>query len=703
MLPDFETSFDYTEIPEEVFSPEQKNAQHTPTMGWAGPSVTESGFVVKEMYSSPKKPLRPYLEQLEISVPPPLPPKSTEKRTTKKHRSILLNHNSVDDDHLLEAKPYAVVPIGQKAAASQAKESFNSKRTSQSDSSIVNVRKRAPHIYDEIDFNVTNQEDKQKFGLSQVQELSKTEESPYMEANFEDNDNVSSSSSCVMSPPPLPPRAPSMTPPPTSDDEYVEPDVVQSVTRPNRSNSAPPSQFMALNGTSVTLSPSKAYKGKKSKGMEKKKTSTLANLLRTFKKRSPAEPVTRIIPEDIPSEDVTSYQQSVVKYGLDFPNVAEEAGSELQRRLSGKVRSSRSSGSTLSRPRSLSPMDSYIAMHPENRPLSGCDYYEPMKLQHQYSTNADYDAPFSPTSSTCEEYISIPPKQESIRKYKSESSLLDNEMHTTSLSVASSAAHFSQSFECIVAERKSSDTLDKLVNLTPSVSPSGQSDSDSKDKTETTSSSPPLKTETTSPSPPPKTETTSPSPPPRPKKPTVGPKPQLKPKPALPPKPIVYQRPVVKPRKQQQQQLPKVPPKPKSPVFSSMSAPASRVSTIDRALSNKSSEVVNGGDKVLKPVGRPPPPPPKAHGKPLTTSLASSYVIVKKPTPAKGSYAVPTSKDQDDTNKKKQGNVVELKESDDELDNTNEISIDTVSSRDSVLGSTEVDSATSVKEIDKRK
>ena len=183
----------------------------------------------------------------------------------------------------------------------------------------------------------------------------------------------------------------------------------------------------------------------------------------------------------------------------------------------------------------------------------------------------------------------------------------------------------------------------------------------------------------------------------------MGPKPQLKPKPALPPKPIVYQRPVAKPRKQpqqQQQQLPKVPPKPKSPVFSSISAPENRMSTVDRALSNKSSEVVNGGDKVLKPVGRPPPPPPKAHSKSLTTAPMSSYV--KKPTPAKGSYVVPTSKDQDGTNKK-QGNVVELKESDDELDNTNEIVIDTVSSRDSELGSTEVDSATSVKETDKRK
>ncbi|XP_065882725.1 uncharacterized protein [Dysidea avara] len=676
MLADFDASTDYSEMQEEVFSPEQRNGPHFPTMGWTGPS-TESGFVVKDTYSSPKKPIRPYLEPLEIGVPPPLPPKSTEK-TTKKHRSVLLNHDSVDDDHLLEAKPYAVVPIGLKAAASQAKKASNASKVSQSDSSIVNIRKRAPHIYDEIDFISGKQgteSDNQKPGLP------KSEESPYMEANFEDIDDVSSSSSYVMSPPPLPPRAPSMTPPPTSDeDEYIEPDVVKSDTRPNRSNSAPPSHFMALNDTSVTTSPSKASKEKKPKGMEKKRSSTLVNLLRTFKKRSPAEPVTRILPENIPSEDVTSYQRSVVKYGLDFPNVAEEAGSELQRRLSGKVRTSRSSGSTLSRPRSLSPMDSYIAMHPENRPSSSCDYYEPMQLHNQHSTNADYDAPYSSsTSPTNEEYISVPPKRQSVRRYKSESSLLDNESHTTSFSVASNAAHFSQSFEYIVPEGKSSDTLDRLVNHAHSVSPSGHSDSDSKDKKERTSQ------------------------PPRPKKPTVGPKPQLKPKPTLPPKPTVYQRPVAKPRKPppQQQLLPKVPPKPKSPVSSSMSVPAGHSDTVDKALTNKSSEAATGEDKVLKPVGRPPPPPPKAHSKPLSTSLTSSYVMVKKPTPAKGPYAVPPSRDQDDT--KKQGYVVELKESDEELDNVNEITNDTVSSRDSVLGSSEVDGATSVKGTDKRK
>jgi len=665
MLHDFEMS-------DEILSPDQRNGPHAPAMGWTGvpASPTESGFGVKDTYLPPKKPIRPYLEPLEISVPPPLPPKYTERKTQKKHKSALLNFDSVDDDSVLEAMPYAVVPIGPKAAALQAKESAEPSRISQcssSDSNIVNLRKRAPHIYDEIEFNIASQE-----AESEKPGLPKPEESPYVEANFEDNDDISSSSSYVMSPPPLPPRAPSMTPPPTSeDDEYIEPDEVEPLSRPNRSNSAPPSQFMALNSTSVTASPSKAGKAKKLKGMEKKRSGTLASLLRTFKRRSSAEPVARIIPDNIPSEDVSSFQQSVIKYGLDLPSVAEDAGSELQRRLSGKVRASRSSGSTMSRPRSLSPIDSYIAMHPGNRPVSSnsCDYYEPMQLQNQYSVNADYDDPYSPT---IEEYISIPPKRQSVRKYKSESSLLDNDLQPVPFSVASSAAHFSRSIECISREEKTSDTLDRLEH---SVSPSGQSDSDTKDKKERT------------------------PPPPIPKKPAIGPKPQLKPKPALPPKPTVYQRPVAKPRKQsqqQQQQYPKVPPKP--PVSPNVSVPSSKVNTIDSVLTNGT---VTSEDKVLKPLGRPPPPPPKAQSKSLT-ALTSSYVIVKKPPPAKGPYAVPPSKDQDSNSQKKQGYVVELKESDDELDNINDISTEMSSSRDSVLASSEVDAAASMKGTDKR-
>ena len=689
ILPDGDSFADYTPM-SDVSGQEQNNLQGTPVMGWTSPSsaMDSTANVVKtdRANSFSQKPL-------EIIVPPKLPPKADSRlkdgRTPRKApRSILLWQSFEEKSDTVTAIPYAVIPVGQVPTE------LNTK--SLTDSSSL-TRKRAPHIYDEIDIpqaNSTEAEVTRKEDSSPVSK-SDSEESPYAEPNNYDDDFEVNIPTCEIVPPPLPPRAPSMTPPcspklankcspePISNDEYVEPEVIEKI-KSSRSLSAPSSQLICVfdelrsKNYSIThpLSPPKSppKSPKVPKEKKPKKSGTLYNLLRTFKKKSQTETanITRIFPEHIPSEEVSFYQNSINRYNLDFPNVAEDAGSELQRRLSGKCRAGSRQG-TLTRHRSLSPLDAYVDMHSPGRPISG-EYYEPMKLRQPF-LSGDYDIPYSsPSPSPAPEEREtantvIAPSNDntdnmSLRKSKSESSLSVDESRPGSLIAL--LTPLSQSTECML-----NDKVPENQNSVTTVESVDQMDSSAA------------------------VEVKQPVVPPRPQKPPIGPKPQIKPKPLLPPKPSNrIMRPPISPRTKipSQYSVPKLPPKP--PLNKSKSA--TQNGTVTRTKADiRIPEDVGGNDrKVLKPIGKPPPPPP-----PKVQSRASSFVMVRKPPAAKGMYAIPstigagskekysptkspttTSPDaSEDKKKEAAGVVVELKESDDDeleqvedtVDNTN--------------------------------
>ena len=196
--------------------------------------------------------------------------------------------------------------------------------------------------------------------------------------------------------------------------------------------------------------------------------------------------MTRILPEHIPSEEVSLYQDSVNKYNLDLPNVAEDSGSELQRRLSGKCHHGSRKG-TLTRYRSLSPLDAYVDMRSENRPVSNSEYYEPMQLQElrQQFMSGEYDIPYSSPSPS-----PVPEEEKTynssgsttninttdntidntstLRRSKSESSLAMEEPNRTSMLGVTLLDQLSQSTECIindeVSESCNSVSAAKLVD-----------------------------------------------------------------------------------------------------------------------------------------------------------------------------------------------------------------------------------------------
>ena len=755
VLPDADSSADYTPM-SDIYGQEQNNFQGTPVMGWTSPpsaADTAPNVIKTDMHpvgSYPWKPERPYLEPLEISVsvPPQLPPRADKRfkdheSRRKKPRSVLLQSRD-DKTDTVAAEPYAVIPIRKNAEPKT--ESTTAKSGSVSrDQSI----RRAPHIYDEIDFaetSITESEMKAK-GLivpPQGSRPESEEESPYAEPNIDSDDAEVNIPNCMVTPPPLPPRAPSMTPPCSpklastsspvhrDDDEYIEPEVIEHV-KPNRSHSAPPSQIINVlnafnsknNYTNHPVSPTSPPKSPKSPKVAKekkpKKGGTLYNLLRTFKKKSQAETarMTRILPEHIPSDDVSLYQNSVNKYHLDLPNVAEDAGSELQRRLSEK-RSHSSRQGTLTRHRSLSPMDAYIDMYPNGRPLSNCDYYEPMQLQElrkQFLLEGDYDVPYvspSPSPISDEERtdnsIGNTTDIPTLRRSKSESSLMVDESRRTSVLGVTLLTQLSQSTECVdmpencdtVEAAKSDDHCD-TIRAAKSVDQVDHSAA---------------------------IEVKQPPVPPRPQKPPIGPKPQLKPKPSLPPKPnCMVTRPTVMPRTKASSQygMPKLPPK---PVANRSESKANRsevtvnkteltthndVVTRTNADIRVAEEVGDNDRKILKPLGKaPPPPPPKNY-------RSTSFVMVKKPPAAKGAYATtsPTSdgnkkdgssspvksptaladKTEEDRKKEEFGLVVELKESDDDELEQVEYAVDTANTTEQALtASTEVDGTVGVQE-----
>lgn len=682
VLPDAaESSADYAPM-SDVFNQEQNNFQGTPIMGWTSPSSTmdSDAAVVKTdahcVNLFPQKPCRSHLEPLEISVsiPPQLPPRADARFKDgvvhrRKPRSVLLRQNGDSRYNSVLAEPYAVIPIGEVSTEQKIMLS-----TTKGDSFSGLHKKQPSHVYDEIEITNDKTELQQKEESVPTQVISpESEESPYAEPNDEDDDDVTEAPNCVITPPPLPPRAPSMTPPcspkpasicspvATSDDEYIEPEVIDNIIKPNKSLSAPPSQFMTIldspNSTNISTnhpaSPKSPKSAKEKKPKVHKRGGTLYNLLHTFKKKSQAGNVTRILPEHIPSEEVSMYQNSVKKYNLDLPNVAEDEGSELQRRLSGKCHQNKQG--SLSRHRSLSPLDTYVDMHPESRPLSDCEYYEPMKLQElrqQFTSHGEYDVPYagsSPSPAPEEEKT----ESTSLRKSKSETSILvDESSMDLSLDVTLSS-QLSHSTDCVINDEISENH--DAVSPAKSTSSVGQMDSDAT------------------------VEVKRPALLPRLQKPPIGPKPQIKLKPALPPKPnSMFAKPPISPRTKTHSQysVPKLPPKPASNKIESMlyNGVVTRTKTDIRV-----PEVVGDNDrKVLKPVGKaPPPPPPKAY--------KSSFIMVKKPPAAKGLYAVPStttsnSKDSssaaksptplpdttEDKKKETVGLVVELKESDDD-------------------------------------
>ena len=754
VLPDGNTSTDYTPM-SDVSGQEQNNFQGAPVMGWTSPSSAvdsnSTANVVKTDVHHRVGSLshKPYLESVEFNGPaaPQLPPRADARlRDSKSHRkmprSILLWQSLDENTDKVDAKPYAVIQVGQLPTEPKTKSP-----TTISDSSVNSLnRQRAPHIYDEIVYeaNSTEMEGKQKEEpvTGQVSRL-ESEESPYAEPNNYDDDDEVEMPSCEVTPPPLPPRAPSMTPPcspkliincspePTSCDEYVEPDVIDNI-KPNRSLSAPPSQLISQlddlnsknNSTNYPVSPPKSppKSPKATKEKRSKKGSTLYNLLRTFKKKSQAETanVTRILPEHIPSEEVSLFQDSVNKYNLDLPNVAEDAGSELQRRLSGKCRHGSRQG-TLTRHRSLSPLDAYVDMHPESRPLSDCDYYEPMKLQElrQQFMSSEYDVPYSSPSP------SPAPEEETtdntgstvnnnaidnttLRRSKSESSISMEEPNRTSTLGLTLLTQLSQSTECVLNDEVS-ENCDDTVSVAKSVD---HVDSDAV------------------------VEIKKPTTPPRPK-PPIGPKPQIKPKPSLPPKPnnTLITRPPISPRTKlpSQNSVPKLPPKPtvnKNETLHNGTVtrtPKPAVKKTESTMHNDTvtrtkadirvPEDIGGNDhKTLKPLGKPPPPPPKAY-------RSTSFVMVKKPPAAKGLHAVSSAtiasssanKDRssptksppalipdtsaDDRKKEMVGVVVELKESDDDELEHVEYTVDNSSTTEQALTtSTEVDGTVGIQE-----
>ena len=712
ILPDGDSSADYTPM-SDVSGQEQNNLQGTPVMGWTSPSSamdSAANFVRTDRVGSfSQKPL-------EVIVPPELPPKADTrlkdgKTLRKSPRSILLWQSFEEKSDTVTATPYAVIPIGQVSTELKIKSS-----TTKSDSSLT--RKRAPHIYDEIDIpqaNSTEAEVPEKY--SSPVSTSDSEESPYAEPNNYDDDDEVDIPTCEVIPPPLPPRAPSMTPPcspklankctpePTSYDEYVEPEVIEKI-KSKRSLSAPSSQLISvidqLNSKNYSVihpvSPPKSPKVPKEK--KAKKSGTLYNLLRTFKKKSQIETanIPRILPEHIHSEEVSFYQNSINRYNLDFPNVAEDAGSELQRRLSGKRQTGSRQG-TLTRHRSLSPLDAYVDM---SRPMSDCEYYEPMKLWQPFFSG-DYDIPYSspspspaPEEGKTNNTVVVTSNDNtdtmSLRKSKSESSLSVDESSPSSL--VALLTPFSQSTESMVNDKVSQNqdsvTTVSAAKLADQVDSSGVVE---------------VKQLTALP---------------RPQKPPIGPKPQIKPKPLLPPKPNNRaMRPPISPRTKfpSQYSVPKLPPKP--PLNKSESATQNGIVTRTKA-DIRIPEDVGGNDrKVLKPIGKPPPPPP-----PKTQSRASSFVMVRKPPAAKGLYAIPstigagskekwsptkspttTSPDTSEDKKKEAvGVVVELKESDDdELEQVDYTADNANTTEQAMTTSTEVDGIVGVQESSGKK
>ena len=757
MLPDAESSTDYTPM-SDIYGQEQNNLQGAPVMGWTSSSDSAANVVRTDMHpvsSSPWKPDRHHLEPLEISVsmPPQLPPRANKRfkdqeSRRKMPRSILLQ----GCDDTIAAEPYAVIPIGRKTEPKP--ESTTAKSDSVPRGQSI---KRAPHIYDEIDFETPTAKSELKQRETTVpaqgSRPESEEESPYAEPNiYSDDDEMKIPNYVVTPPPPLPPRAPSMTPPcspkPAStsspvhsdDDDYIEPEVIDHV-KPNRSHSAPPSQFFSvLNGfnskdnytnhpitpTSPPKSPKSPKSPKAAKEKKPKKGGTLYNILRTFKKKPQAETVhvTRILPEHIPSDDVSLYQNSVNKYNLDLPNVGEDKGSELQRRLSKKSTRSSKQG-TLTRHRSLSPMDAYVDMHPESRPLSNCDYYEPMQLQElrqQFLLKGEYDIPYvspSPSPTSDEERTDNNTTDNTtnnttgnttvLRKSKSESSLAVDEPSRTSALGITLLTQMAQSTDCVINDEMPEDCdtneVAKSVDHRDTIKAAK-----SVDQVDHSAA----------------VEVKQPLVPPRLQKPPIGPKPQLKPKPLLPPKPNhMVTRPTVLPRTKALSQYgsPKLPPKPA--IDRSKSTNKSELTTHNDVVNNVVTrtnadirvpeEVGDNDRKILKPLGKaPPPPPPKNY-------RSTSFIMVKKPPPAKGAYA-PTSpssdgskengsfspvksptaltdKTEEDRKKEEVGLVVELKESDDDELEHVEYTVDNTNTTEQALTtSTEVDGTVGVQE-----
>lgn len=758
VLPDGDTSTDYTPM-SDVSSQEQNNFQGSPVMGWTSPSsaVDSAADVVKtDVQHVGSYSRKSYLEPVEFSspAPPQLPPRADArlkdgKSQRKMPKSILLRQNVDEQTDKVDAKPYAVVPIGQLTTEPKTKSPTTSDNTV---SSLT--RKRAPHIYDEIDIseaNATEMEVKQKEEPTPAQvTILESEESPYAEPNDYDDDDEVELPRHEVTPPPLPPRAPSMTPPcspklatncsPEPYDDYVEPEVIESI-KPNRSHSAPDQLIFVLNdinskncSTNYPVSPPKSPPKSPSKSPPKspkatkekksKRGGTLYNLLRTFKKKSQAETasVTRILPEHIPSEEVTLYQNSVNKYNLDLPNVAEDSGSELQRRLSGKCRHGSRQG-TLTRHRSLSPLDAYVDMHSENRPLSNSEYYEPMKLQElrQQYMSGEYDIPYSspsPSPAPEEEKTdnstgsttdinttdNIIDNTSTLRRSKSESSLAMEESNRTSTLGVTLLTQLSQSTECVI-----NDEVSESCNMVSPAKSVDRVDSDAM------------------------TEVKKPTTPPRPQKPPIGPKPQIKPKPSLPPKPnnMLIMRPPISPRTKLPSQfsVPKLPPKPtvnrsesaiRKDTVTRMPKPRSESAIQNGIVTRTKADIrvpedVGGNDRrMLKPLGKPPPPPPPK------TNRSTSFVMVKKPPAAKGlhtvySTTIPSSgvnKDggfspaksppalpdaSEDRKKETGGEVVELKESDDDELEHIEYTVDsTTTTEQSLTTSCEADGTVGV-------
>ena len=755
MLPDAESSTDYTPM-SDIYGQEQNNFQGTPVMGWTSSSDSAANVVRTDMHpvgSSPWKPDRPHLEPLEISVsmPPQLPPRANKRfkdheLRRKMPRSILLQGR----DDTVAAQPYAVIPIRKTSEPKPESTTANSGSIPRGQS-----MKRAPHIYDEIDFSETTaaaeSELKQRETTvpAQGSRPESEEESPYAEPNIDsDDDEVKIPNYVVTPPPPLPPRAPSMTPPCSpklastsspvhrDDDEYIEPEVIDHIM-PNRSHSAPPSQFISVlnilnskdNYTNHPLSPTSPPKSPKSpkaaKEKKPKKSGTLYNILRTFKKKPQAETVhvTRILPEHIPSDDVSLYQNSVNKYNLDLPNVGEDEGSELQRRLSEK-RSRSSRQGTLTRHRSLSPMDTYVDMHPETRLLSNCDYYEPMQLQElrqQFLLKGEYDVPYispSPSPTLDEERTDNKTDNTTVlRKSKSESSLVVDEPSRTSALGVTLLTQLAQSTECVINDEMT-ENCDEMTQNCDTIKVAKSVDhhntikaAKSVDQVDHGAA----------------VEVKQPPIPPRVQKPPIGPKPQLKPKPLLPPKPNhTVTRPTVLPRTKTSSQygLPKLPPKPvasRSESAGNKSELATHNDQVNGVVTRTNAdirvpeEVGDNDRKVLKPLGKaPPPPPPKNY-------RSTSFIMVKKPPPAKGAYApmsppgdgykkdgsssplksptALTDKTEEDRKKEEIGLVVELKESDDDELEHVEYAVDNTNTTEQALTtSTEVDGTVGVQE-----
>lgn len=745
VLPDAETSTDYAPM-SDVSGLEQNNFQGTPVLGWTGPSSTTDSattVVITDAYHVSLSARKPQAEPLghSNSVPPQLPPRTDTRSKDgpvrrRTPRSILLQQDSDDRrTYSFAAQPYAIVPIGQRSTELKSK--------SVADSGLDGLKKkRAPHVYDEIDVAEELKRKEELVPAASVDNAN-SEETFYAEPNIEyDGDSTTTDEAeCVLTPPPLPPRAPSMTPPcsptpasicspaPTSDDEYIEPEVIYNINKPNRSHSAPPSSILSMNHPVSPKSPPKSplkpsksppkspkIAAKEKKPKLHKRGGTLYNILRTFKRKtqSGVTNITRILPEHIPSEEVNLFKNSVSKYNLDLPNDVEEAGSELQRRLSGKNRHGKQG--TLTRHRSLSPLDAYVDMHPESRPLSSSDYYEPMQLQvlrQQLLSQSErvYDIPPSSPSPS-------PPSEEegmtdriSLRKSKSETSLMVDEPSKAPALSVTVLSHLSQSTDCVL-NSEISDNPD-VVSPAKSVEqdvirPAKSVEQVDHEIVSSTKSVEQADSDVT-------VEVKQPTPPPRLQKPPIGPKPQLKPKPSLPPKPAnLITRPAISPRTKYPPHyaVPKLPPKPTA--SKSDSALHNSVVTKTKPDVRIPEDVGDNDRRVLKPVGKaPPPPPPKSY-------RSTSFVMVKKPPAAKGPYAVPSTTSNSSNNKggsspaksptglpdtaeskRKEtvGVVVELKESDDDELEHIEYTVDSGNTTEqSLTTSSEVDGTVSAQE-----